>query len=269
MGKDPRYPCCGAEEEDFLHLYHCTHVDMQDSFVDAITTVKTTLVKEGVPSEIYNGYVEAMCTVTHQPHPDILYERSSEQATQVLKMQEGLNTTATLRGFHHSAWAYWLQDLWRPKPKNGKKQSQKDPFELSVSLICGSWDVFEAMWTARNNILHGEDGQLIEKEDGATISRLVQFHRECELLLSSADCTFSRYPEATILSWTWKKRLQKLQILERLHRLHVIDLKQQVARLQPITAFFEPKRGERGSDGAIGASGVSRLPRMRQADYTA
>lgn len=44
--------------------------------------------------------------------------------------------------------------------------------------------MFEAMWTARNNTLHGEDSHLIEREDGATISRLLQFHRECELLLS-------------------------------------------------------------------------------------
>ena len=257
MKKDPRCPCCGAEEEDFLHLYHCTHDTMQETFVEAIAAVKTKLVKEGVPSEIYNGYVEAMCTAAHQPHPDISYETSSEQATKVIEAQESLGTTAILKGFHHSAWAYWLQELWTPKPKtrNGKKQAQKDPLELSVSLIRGSWDVFEALWNARNTILHGPDSHLIEREDNATVSRLLQFHRESEFLLSSADRAFSRYPEATIRSWSRKKRLRKLQVLERLHKLHVIDLKRQAAKLQPITNFFEPKRGERGSDGAVGAGG--------------
>jgi hypothetical protein len=52
MGKESKCPCCGEEEEDYLHLYHCTNENMQQAFNTAITAVKTRLVKEGGRSAI-------------------------------------------------------------------------------------------------------------------------------------------------------------------------------------------------------------------------
>jgi hypothetical protein len=44
MKQDHRCAARGAAEEDFLHIYHCTHPDMQAAFVNAITKVKSHLV---------------------------------------------------------------------------------------------------------------------------------------------------------------------------------------------------------------------------------
>jgi hypothetical protein len=120
-------------------------------------------------------------------------------------------------------------------------------------LIRGSWDVFEAMWTARNNILHGSDSMLAEAEDNYTNARLLRFRRESAFLLGQADQVHINISEVTILGWNRKKKQKRLRLLERLHKLHVMELKREASRLQPITAFFKPKRGERGSDGAVGA----------------
>jgi hypothetical protein len=250
MKMDHRCPCCG-EEEDYLHLYHCQDDRMQKAFTSAITTAKSTLVKEGVPSMIYNAYTDAMCTAAHHPHPDIQYS-PTEEANEMLEKQESLGQASILKGFHHEGWAYWLQSEWKPKPKtdkNGKKQYQKDPLEQSVSLIRTSWEIFEKLWETRNSILHDEENVLKEAIHNRIDSRLLEFRRDRDDLLRRSDHHLINIPAITILNWSAKTKKLRLQNLEKLHRVYIMELKRESERLQCITDFFEPKRGEREPSG--------------------
>jgi hypothetical protein len=251
MGLEPKCPCCGKEVEDFLHLYHCTNEDMQQAFTRAITAAKTRLAKDGVPSMIYNAYVDAMCAAAHHPHPDIRYEQT-EDIDEMLEKQERLGQDAILKGFHHTGWAYWLQREWKPKPKHtkdGKAKHQKDPLEQSVSLVRCSWDIFESIWEARNTILHGDANVFLEALQNRVVARLIEFRRCAGEMLSKSDHHLIELPLATILGWSKDKKQLRLRNLERLHRVYLTELRREAERLRPITDFFKPKRGDREPSG--------------------
>jgi hypothetical protein len=136
MSRDHRCPGCGENNEDFQHLYHCTHPDMQEAFTQAITKAKSRLVKDGIPPDVYNGFIASMCSAAHHPHPDIRYNQSPEDVETVMGLQEQLGQASVLKGFHHVEWASLLQSKWRPKPKPKKGSTtppQKDALEQSVS----------------------------------------------------------------------------------------------------------------------------------------
>jgi hypothetical protein len=203
MRKDHRCPACGEDSEDFQHFYHCTHPDMQKAFTTAITKVKSKLVRDGIPSDIFNGFVAVLCTAAHHPHPDIQYDESPPDVAKVMELQEQLGQTAILKGFHHIEWVHLLHRKWKPRPKqsnSSKTPRQKDALEQSIALVRSSWDIFEEMWEARNTILHGRENMLTEAELTATETRLLQFHRESHLLLRECDRKYIDKPILTILN---------------------------------------------------------------------
>lgn len=155
-------PCCGDGIEDQIHLYHCKNGEMQKAFKEAIATAKSTLVKDGIPSDVYDGFIAMICKAAHHDHPDGTYQRPMEEMQQMMDIQDTLGTQAILRGFHHKKWVTLLHSKWFPSPqgRDGKKQMKKDAMEQVITLITCSWDVFEALWEARNNILHGDENVL-------------------------------------------------------------------------------------------------------------
>jgi hypothetical protein len=187
----------------------------------------------------------------HQPHPDIQYDESPKDVATVMDLQEQLGQTVILKGFHHIQWAHLLQKKWKPlpKPKMGSKTPrQKEALEQSVALIKSSWDVFEALWEARNDVLHGGENALKEAENDATAdSRLLQFKRESHLLLRQCDRHFINMPELVILNWPKKKKKERLLNLERLHRVYVIELKREAELLRPIILISSSPKGVRRS----------------------
>jgi hypothetical protein len=126
------------------------------------------------------------------------------------------------------------------KTDKPKAPRQKDALEQSVSLIRASWDVFESLWEARNEILHSGENMLTEAEMNSTDIRLVQFRRNCHTLLRACDWAFINKPEVQILNWSREKKRQRLYNLERLHRVYLTELKRESERQRPITDFFQP-----------------------------
>jgi hypothetical protein len=165
-GQDGTCPCCGLEMEDQMHLYQCSNEEMTDAFNDAIITIKSMLVKDGIPSDVYNAYIHALCSAARRDHPDITYTGpKSNEIFEILEQQSTLGLISVLSGFLHKEWTYLLQRKKMQQVKKPAKEGtrEKDAVEQTVSLIRGSWNLFEAVWKTRNNILHGGDNEIDER----------------------------------------------------------------------------------------------------------
>ena len=68
-----KYARCRKETETQHHLYTCTNETMKQTLRDSIATAETKLVKQGIPSDIYNEFIEQVCLATHVEHPDNTY----------------------------------------------------------------------------------------------------------------------------------------------------------------------------------------------------
>jgi hypothetical protein len=144
MGKDATCPCCGIEMEDQIHLYQCQNEEMTNAFDDAIKALQSKLVRDGIPSDVYNAYIDLICKAARRDHPDKSYTGpESNEAHNIIELQDHLGSISILRGFLHREWTYLLQrkKLLRVKSQKKSTTREKDAIEQTVSLVKGSWDI--------------------------------------------------------------------------------------------------------------------------------
>eukprot|EP00956_Cyclotella_meneghiniana_P019828 scaffold34484_cov39-Cyclotella_meneghiniana.AAC.4 len=189
-------PCCGKETETQHHLYTCTNDTMKQTLNDSIATAKTKLVKQGIPSDIYNEFIEQICLATHAEHPDNTYTVNRNRMNEIREQQSRLGVDAFLKGFLHIEWTKALNEVWTPPDidSEGKKIHKKDPLEQSVCLLRALWDIFEAQWACRNDILHGKESHVIEKDTERKTKRLLEFKTKKTELLRRSDHWMIEYP---------------------------------------------------------------------------
>ena len=96
MGQIDICPCCGKETETQHHLYTCTNGTMKQTLEDSIATAKTKLVKQGIPSDIYNEFIEQICLATHTEHPDNTYVDHGNRMKEIRAQQSCLGDEAFL-----------------------------------------------------------------------------------------------------------------------------------------------------------------------------
>jgi hypothetical protein len=250
-GQDGTCPCCGLEMEDQMHLYQCSNEEMTDAFNDAIITIKSMLVKDGIPSDVYNAYIHALCSAARRDHPDITYTGpKSNEIFEILEQQSTLGLISVLRGFLHKEWTYLLQRKKMQQVKKPAKEGtrEKDAVEQTVSLIRGSWNLFEAVWKTRNNILHGGDNEIDERAQSQMLERLLEYRRERFSLLRPCDHFIIAHPVSDVIKWTRYRMKAKLELLDKLSRLYVLEKEREAKGLQAITDFFRPITKESESD---------------------
>jgi hypothetical protein len=190
MDRDGICPCCGAEEEDQLHLFRCKDERMQQTLCERIAAANTKLLKEGLTTPVYTAFINSICEAVQHP-PLSTYEiKDDEDVLRCMEAQEMLGTEAILRGFHHIDWLHLLRDKWvKPKvsPDGKSKEKRKDPLEQSVTLVQCAWTSFEAQWACRNSILHSNDSELIERSKDTLTTCLLEFKSDSRTLLRSCD----------------------------------------------------------------------------------
>jgi hypothetical protein len=150
---------------------------MQSTLKESLASTNSKLVKEGLALPVYTAFMNSICEAIGQP-PLSSFEIEDEDVIRCIESQETIGQESILRGFHHIDWLHLLRDKW-VKPKvldNGKKkEKRKDPLEQSVVLVQSVWDIFEAQWKCRNNILHSNDSALIERSRDTLTTRLLEF----------------------------------------------------------------------------------------------
>ena len=190
MGKEHICPCCGTEEETQLHMYHCTNAKMQDTFRSSLATAMKQWIQDGITTPVFTGFARAICTVAHHDPANASYDLKCPKTWETMEDQRTLGSEAILRGLLHVNWVYLLQDTWIPSTTrlpNRKKAPRKDPLEQSVSLISGVWNIFEALWKQRNEILHGAEYALSDKDNSRLLTRYCEFRQNKHLLLRRCD----------------------------------------------------------------------------------
>jgi hypothetical protein len=241
MGGDSICPCCGREEEDQLHLYRCTNVKMQECITNSISNLNSTLVKEGLTTPVYTAFINCICIAANKP-PHSNYEIEDEQVLQCIDSQEMPGLESILRGFNHVDWLTLLRDTWvSPKESHDgrTKEKRKDPLEQSVSLVRGVWNIMESLWECRNNILHSNDSELIERSRDTLTSRLLELKRNSGLLLRSYDrFIIDNHSVQDVIKWPLQRKKAYADFLEQLHKIYSGELKQETASYRDIREFF-------------------------------
>ena len=170
MGQDDMCPCCGCEVEDQLHLYQCQHVEMIEAKENALDQNATRLIKDHLPPAI-------VTTFNNLTHSAVKSERirkpiACNTAWEAGEAQLTLGSMALLRGHHHVDWVPAIKETFRrPEDPPGTKEPKryKTPFEMSVSMVKASWNLFESIWQARNEILHSLGGYAAKGESSPSI----------------------------------------------------------------------------------------------------
>jgi hypothetical protein len=251
MGQDGTCPCCGTEIEDQMHLYQCTNEDMTNAFNEAIRTIKSKLVKDGIPSDVYNAYINALCKAARREHPDKTYTGpNSNEIFQILEQQSTLGSISVLRGFIHREWTYLLQrkKMQQVLKPTKEKTREKDAIEQTVSLLRGSWNLFEAVWKARNCILHGGENEIEGRAHSQMLERLLEYRRERFTMLRACDQFIIAHWVSDVIKWPRDRMMAKLETLDKLHRLYVLEIEREARGLQAITDYFQPITKETEGD---------------------
>ena len=79
-------PCCKAEEETNLHLFHCCHLAIRDELKRSFNIIQDTLENDEVPADIWlmikMNIASYLNVPSHTPHPtkrDVaLYHRQTK-----------------------------------------------------------------------------------------------------------------------------------------------------------------------------------------------
>jgi hypothetical protein len=193
---------------------------MTNEFNEAIKTIKSTLVKDGIPSDVYNAYIHALCSAARrEQHPDNTY--TGPKSNEILEQQSTLGSISVLRGFLHKEWTYLLQQKKMQQVQKPVKEGtrEKDAVEQTVSLVRGSWNLFEeTVWKARNTILHGGDNGIDERAQSQMLERLLEYCRERFSLLRPCDHFIIAHPVSDAIKWTRDRTKAKLELLDKLSR---------------------------------------------------
>lgn len=90
---------------------------------------------------------------------------------------------------------------------------------MGVLLQETVWDIFEELWTKRNEILHGPDSHVEKAKITTATRRLLHYKRHSNDLLSPSAQYLINYPELTIINWSSRRKKNQLRVLNKLHQL--------------------------------------------------
>ena len=86
-GQDDTCPCCGNAIETQIHLYRCKNEKMRQTLQESISSAKTKMVHDGIPSKIYNSFIGEICRMAKVEHPDKNYDIESESHQEIILSQ--------------------------------------------------------------------------------------------------------------------------------------------------------------------------------------
>jgi hypothetical protein len=78
---------------------------------------------------------------------------------------------------------------------------EKDAVKQTVSLVRGSWNLFEAVWKARNTILRRGDNEIDERAQSQMLEHLLEYRMERFSFLRPCDHFIIAHPVRDVIKW--------------------------------------------------------------------
>ena len=104
-------------------------------------------------------------------------------------------------------------------------------------MVKASWNLFESIWQARNEILHSLDGHAAKVAHQFHLDRLIEIKRNATRWLAPGDRNHMAYPIGTIASWD-RKRIKKMRvIMDRLCRIYKDDCELEAEGQKKLTKY--------------------------------
>ena len=94
MKQDGTCPCCGSEEEDQIHLYHCKHPEMVTSLEIGIDEMERNCHNANIPKSVYIAFINMIRLATQSTRQWKSYY--CDEADRATAAQESLGTFAIL-----------------------------------------------------------------------------------------------------------------------------------------------------------------------------
>ena len=228
LGQDGQCPCCDHHIEEQLHLYECTHSEMDEIVTSKLAQINTKLVREGITTPVFTAFMNLLWKATGRTPPST-YEITCESTIAAMEAQESLGREAILRGYHHIKWIELLRDTWIPPRRDSDRKQlerRKDPIQQATMLVRCAWDLFEAVWECRNRILHSNESKLTAHNDESLTTDLLDFKRQNTTDLRCCDrYIINKYADDGIIKWRIPRKRSTLTLLIDLRRIYQNELR--------------------------------------------
>jgi hypothetical protein len=228
MGRDGQCPCCGAQDETQMHLFHCQNADMKRAKTIAIRAMSEHLISKGLPTKILQPFLALVKHfLLNTTSPQSIANEFPHLKTTLLQ-QERIGPEATLRGYLCKG---WLHDIQR------YTNTQVD--RKCKSMFIGLWDyLFMPIWEQRNNILHIPDNIVTTTEHNMLNDELLDWKRHKRERFHHTQYHLTEYDADEICKWTLQHKHNTIKLLQTSHKNYITH-STRLSRLQPpITTFF-------------------------------
>jgi len=230
FGGVPACPCCGAAEENQLHILQCNDPRSEETRASALRLLEKYYQEKQIPVGIYNPFLKlcrAACNGTtfdtSTPISDIVSTAVSEQ--------QKLGPELFLRGYLVSEWSDAMHAF-----------AKKFPESKLNHLYTGLWRILvESMWENRNTILHGKDNFVDAIERKRLLGELKQWRQQAHVKLGSKQRNLVDFNDSDIERWSISAMKEVLALLIISARNHATK---GLANQRSIESFFPPIRAD-------------------------
>ena len=203
-------PCCGANNEDSLHIFQCQDEEMSKAFDEGIDKISDYL-QITTSSEIKNKLIETLLLFRHGPGE--IEETATALPTtlpqQAALQQYQIGITASLNGIWSKKWIE-AQDLHLRRShsrKSGKVWLTRLTTRLQFFL--------HSLWKARNEAIHQrEDSNNNKKQHEALDHKISAIYKSLPALRLLPTCDAAFFKRGEIRTKKYRIRRKELWVEE-------------------------------------------------------
>ena len=144
-------PCCKAEEETTLHLFHCRHPAIRDELKRSFNILHDTLEKDEVPADVWLTIKMGIASYLNVPSPAPHPTQRASNLERAYHRQTKIGWNNFMKGRISSAWGDIMREHYKEYPSKNPSINHR---QFRETLITSLWTIYDKIWKVRNAMLH-------------------------------------------------------------------------------------------------------------------